>query len=124
MEARFGKGFRKLEVVKEAHVLVKMIYEATKVFPQDERFGLTSQLRRAVVSVPTNIIEGQARVSKKEFLNFLNIANSSLVEVEYLLGLSMDLGYLKKEDYEKIEDQRQKVAGYLVNLMKSVRNKL
>lgn len=124
MEARFGKGFRKLEVVKEAHFLVKMIYEMTKSFPRDELFGLTSQLRRAVVSVPTNIIEGQARISKKEFLNFLNIANGSLVEVEYLLELSLDLGYLGREDYEKIEDQRQKAAGYLINLMKSVRNKL
>jgi len=123
-ETRSDKGFRKLEVVKEAHFLVKMVYEVTKRFPRDELFGLTSQLRRAVVSVPTNIIEGQARVSKREFLNFLNIANGSLVEVEYLLGLSLDLGYLKREGYEKIEDQRQKVAGYLVNLMRSVRNML
>ncbi|MFQ6048578.1 MAG: four helix bundle protein [Phycisphaerae bacterium] len=53
-----------------------------------------------------------------------SLANGSLVEVEYLLGLSMDLDYLEKEDYEKIEDQRQKVAGYLINLMKSVRSRL
>ena len=121
MEIRANKGFRRLEVVKEAHVLVKMIYEATKSFPRDELFGLTSQLRRAVVSVPTNIIEGQVRVSRKVFLNFLNIANGSLVEVEYLLGLSMDLEYLKKEDYEKIEDQRRKVAVYLTRFIHSVR---
>ncbi len=121
MEARFNKGFRKLEVVKEAHVLVKMVYPATKEFPKNELFGLTSQVRRAAVSVPTNIIEGHARKSPKEFLNFLNIANGSLVELEYLLGLSWDLGYLEKVEYDKIEVQRRKVAGYLINLMKSLR---
>ena len=121
MEIRIGKGLRRLEVAKEAHLLVKMIYEVTRVFPRDELFGLTSQLRRAVVSVPTNIIEGQARVSNKEFLNFLNIANGSLVEVEYLLGLSLDLEYLKREDYEKIESQRRKVAVYLTRFIHSVR---
>lgn len=121
MEIRSGKGFRRLEVVKEAHVLVKRIYEVTKGFPRDELFGLISQLRRASISIPTNIIEGQARASKKEFLNFLNIANGSLVEVEYLLGLSMDLGYLKKEDYEKVENQRRKVAVYLTRFTRSLR---
>jgi len=121
MEIRTGKGFRRLEVVKEAHILVKMIYEVTKGFPRDELFGLTSQLRRAVVSTPTNIIEGQARASPKEFLNFLNIANGSLVEVEYLAGLALDLGYLKRDDYEKIENQRRKVAVYLTRFIRSVR---
>lgn len=121
MERRTDKGFRKLEVVKEAHVLVKLVYDVTKSFPRDELFGLTSQLRRAVISIPTNIIEGQARVSRKEFLNFLNIANGSLVEVEYLLGLSLDLGYLKRGDYEKIESQRRKVAVYLTRFIHSLR---
>lgn len=121
MEIRTGKGFRRLEVVKEAHILVKLVYEVSRTFPRDELFGLTSQLRRAVVSVPTNIIEGQARVGRREFLNFLNIANGSLVEVEYLLGLSLDLGYLKREDYDKIENQRRKVAVYLTRLYRSLR---
>jgi four helix bundle protein len=121
MALRKGKGFRKLEVVKEAHLLVKLVYKATRNFPRDELLGITSQLRRAVVSVPTNIIEGQARVSHKEFLKFLYIANGSLVEVEYLLGLSMDLGYLSEGRYEVIEDQRRKVAVYLTRLIKSVK---
>jgi len=116
-----NKGFRRLNVVQEAHVLVKTVYAATAKFPKDELFGLTSQIRRAAVSIPTNIIEGHARKSLKEFLNFLNIANGSLVELEYLLGLSWDLGYLAKSKYNEIEAQRQKVAGYLVNLMKSLR---
>ena len=118
---RRGKGFRNLEVIKEAHILVKLVYKATKKFPQDELFGMISQLRRAVVSIPTNIIEGQVRTSRKESLKFLYIANGSLVEVEYLWGLSMDLGYVSKEEYEKVEDQRRKVAVYLTRLIKSVR---
>ena len=122
MEIRAGKGFRRLEVVKEAHLLVKVIYEVTKKFPRDELFGLTSQLRRAVVSVPTNIIEGQARAGRREFLNFLNIANGSLVEVEYLLGLSSDLDYFKKEDYDRIENQRRKVAVCLTRVRRSLRD--
>ena len=114
------RGFRRLDVVKEAHVLVKAVYTETAGFPKGELFGLTSQIRRAAVSVPTNIIEGHARRSRKEFLNFLNIANGSLVELEYLLGLSWNLGYLEKSKYSEVEAQRQKVAGYLVNLMKSL----
>jgi four helix bundle protein len=121
MEIRNRKGFRRLEVVREAHTLVKMVYAATTEFPKNELFGLTSQIRRAAVSIPTNIIEGHARKSPKEFLNFLNIANGSLVETEYLLGLSLDLGYLTKEDYEKVENQRRKVAVYLTRFIKAVR---
>jgi len=100
------KGYKKLKVFQEAHNLVKEVYSVTERFPKSELFGLISQMRRSVVSVPANIIEGQARISKKEFKNFLSIANGSLVELEYYLELALDLHYLDKIQYENIEKQR------------------
>ena len=73
------------------------VYRLTSKFPSDERFGLTSQLRRAIVSVPTNIAEGSKRLTKADYARFLNIAEGSLAESEYLLLLSRDLGYLAAE---------------------------
>lgn len=73
------KGYRKLKVWGKAHKFAMEIYKTSKVFPKEEIYGLTSQIRRAAFSVSLNIVEGQASVSKKEFLNFLNIANRSLV---------------------------------------------
>jgi four helix bundle protein len=117
-------GYRKLRIIEEATELVKLVYEITKIFPQSELFGLVSQIRRATVSVPTNIIEGHARVSRKEFLKFLGIANGSVVEVEYLLYLSKELGFIKEKDFLKVEAQRAKVAVYLIKLIKSVRKQI
>ena len=77
-----------------------------------------------MVLVPTNIVEGCARTSRKEFLQFLSIANGSIVEVEYLLFLSSELGFLKKGKYSEVEDQRRKVAVYLYKFTKSVRSQL
>ena len=70
------------------------VYRLTKNFPPDERYGLTSQLRRAVLSVPTNIAEGSKRQTNPEYARFLNIAEGSLAETEYLMMVSRDLGYL------------------------------
>ena len=77
-----------------SHALVLQVYRLTKNFPPDERYGLTSQLRRAVLSVPTNIAEGSKRHTNPEYARFLNIAEGSLAETEYLLMVSRDLGYL------------------------------
>jgi four helix bundle protein len=89
--------FSKLQVWQRSHKLVLDIYRASSTFPNAERFGLTSQLRRATLSVPTNIAEGPKRKSGVEFARFLNIAEGSLSETEYLLIVSRDLGYLKAE---------------------------
>src|SRR5262245_47539385 len=87
--------FTEIRVWQRAHALVLDVYRATQQFPKEERYGVTSQLRRAAVSVPTNIAEGSKRDSNAEYSRFLNIAEASMAETEYLLLLSRDLGYLQ-----------------------------
>ena len=87
--------FTKLLVWQRSHKLVLAIYWASGGFPRSEQFGLTSQLRRAVLSVPANIAEGSKRQSQSDFARFLNIAEGSLAETEYLLMVSRDLGYIE-----------------------------
>ena len=118
------KGYKKLEVWKKAHEFVLLTYKYTKEFPKFELFGLTSQIRRAVVSITANIVEGQASNSKRDFLNFLNMANRSLVETEYLLETALDLMYLSKDKFEQLESIRVSVGNLLNGLIRSLRNKL
>ena len=87
--------FTKLLVWQRSHKLVLAIYGASVGLPRSEQFGLTSQLRRAALSVPTNIAEGSKRQSQSDFARFLNIAEGSLAETEYLLMVSRDLGYIE-----------------------------
>lgn len=115
------KGYQKLKVYQEAHKLVKDIYFLTENFPKSEMFGLISQMRRAAVSVVANIIEGHARASKKEFKQFLSIANGSLVELEYYLELSTDLNYINKSQYEKVDEQRTLVGSLLGGFLRYFR---
>lgn len=89
--------FTDLKVWQRSHALTLNVYEVTREFPSDERFGLISQVRRAAASVPTNIAEGSKRRSAPEYARFLNIAEASLAETEYLLMLSRDLNYLPPE---------------------------
>ncbi len=86
--------YTKLQVWQRSHSLVLTVYKMTASFPSSEKSGLTSQLRRAASSVPTNIVEGSKRITRQDFARFLNIAEGSLSETEYLLILSRDLGYL------------------------------
>ncbi|MFZ0961199.1 MAG: four helix bundle protein [Terriglobia bacterium] len=86
--------FQDLKVWQRSHGLVLEIYQLSKDFPGSERFGITSQLRRAAVSVPTNIAEGTKRLGSQDFVRFINIAEGSLAEAEYLVMLSVDLAYL------------------------------
>ncbi len=91
------RDFKKYNIWKESHLLTLKIYEITTTFPDNEKFGLVSQIRRAMSSVPTNISEGCGRDSDIEFKRFLTIAQGSICEVEYLVILSKDLNYL---DYQ------------------------
>jgi four helix bundle protein len=95
-----GKNYRDLIVWQKAIELVGEIYKITKLFPQEELYGLTSQIRRAAISVPSNIAEGQGRKTKKEFAHFLSIAHGSLRELETQLIISKHLEYANSEVVE------------------------
>lgn len=112
--ARVEKGFRKLIVWQRAHHLVLLVYQITEKFPKHEMFGLTSQLRRAAVSVPANIAEGYASGGQGQFGRYLNIAQGSLAEAEYYLILAFDLKYLAQTEYDQAEAIRAE-SGYLLH---------
>jgi len=89
-----ARDHRRLRVYHEAHALTISIYKQTRDFPRDEWFGIRAQVRRAAVSIATNIVEGNARRSTPEYVNFLNVARGSAAEVAYLVLLASELGYL------------------------------
>src|SRR3989454_8311631 len=96
--------YERLHAWRECHELALATYQATKVFPVEERYGLTSQARRAAFSAAVNIVEGSARRSRKEFRRFLDIALSSLSEVGYALRFSKEAGILNEEDWPGLSD--------------------
>ncbi|MBI3182535.1 MAG: four helix bundle protein [Myxococcales bacterium] len=104
----------------EAHALVQDAYKLSLGLPKDERYGITSQLRRAAVSVPSNIAEGTKRASAREYARFLNVAEASLVEAEYLLMLARDLGLLPATEVSPFFPRIDRVARMLHALRKSV----
>ena len=114
------KGYKKLIVWQKADELVYEVYLETKKFPKDEIYAITSQLRRAAISIPTNIVEGTGRQGKKELKQFLNIALGSLAETEYLLEFCFRLNYLSEENYQYLESLRYQVGGLLWKLYKSL----
>jgi four helix bundle protein len=114
------KAYHKLMIWQRAHDLVLEVHRATADFPKHEMFGLISQLRRASYSVASNIVEGHARRSKKEFRQFLTIATGSLAELEYHLELAKDIGYLEDQDYRNLEDRRAEVGYLLSKFIKSL----
>ena len=114
------KAYRKLIVWQKADELAYHVYIESKKFPREEVFGLTSQLRRAVISVPTNIVEGMGRQGRNERKQFINIAIGSLMEVEYLLDFCFRVQHLSKEGYQKLEAIRKNVGALLWGLYRSI----
>ena len=114
------KGYRKLIVWKKADELAFQAYKATESFPPEETYGITSQLRRAVLSVPTNIVEGYGRQGKNELKRFINTALASLAEVEYLLDFCLRLRYLHGRQHEKLQGLRQEAGNLLWKFYKSL----
>jgi four helix bundle protein len=119
-ERRGGANYRDLRVWDTAMSLVLEVYRITDSFPQAERFGLTSQLRRAAVSVPSNIAEGHARTTRGEYKNCLSIARGSVVEVEVQLTLAEQLGYVQSSGLAKALDHCDAISRMITNLKRAL----
>ncbi|MEA3306771.1 MAG: four helix bundle protein [Elusimicrobiota bacterium] len=114
------RGYKKLIVWQKADDLAYQVYIETKTFPKHEIYGIVSQIRRAALSVPTNIVEGSGRQGKKELKQFVNIALGSLAETEYLLDFCLKLKYLSFEKHEVLQSLRQEVGNLLLKFYKSL----
>jgi four helix bundle protein len=115
------QDYRKLQVWEKAHALVLAVYEATRAFPKDELYGLTSQLRRCSSSIPSNIVEGCGRSSNAELAKFLHYALGSANELEYQLLLSRDLGFLSPERHPHLAANTVEVKRMLSGLIAKLR---
>ena len=113
--------FEKLDVWQNSRSLVKDIYLLTANFPSDEKFGVCSQIRRASMSISANIAEGMSRNTDKDKARFLNQSYSSAIEVVNFLILSLDLQYLKEEDYIQLREQVEKITNQLQALSKRIK---
>ena len=116
-------SFFDLEVWQLAHKLVLDFYKAAENFPKKEEYRLTSQLLRAVVSIPTNIAEGKGRNTLKDYIHFLIIARGSLEETKYLLYLSKDLGYIDEQVYCTLQEQLNLIGKKLNSLINALKSK-
>ncbi len=117
------RNYRELKVWQAAMDLAERCYLVTKGFPKDELFGMTSQIRRAAVSVPANIAEGQGRRSRKEFLHFLSTARGSLMELETHLILCQLVGLLEAQDVEALLSLADEISRMLSGLRRSLEKK-
>jgi four helix bundle protein len=117
------KPHKKLDVWQAAMKSTTMIYKLTNKLPEEEKFGLIPQMRRAAISIPCNIAEGAARQGKREFKNFLSIAQGSLSELDTQLDLAILLGYVRSEDLQEIGDQLLRIDKMLSGLIRSLTNR-
>ena len=117
------KSYRDLEVWQKGMSLAKDVYQVTSRFPADEKFGLVNQIRRAVVSIPSNIAEGHARSGTAEFKHFISIALGSLAEMETQIILSSELGYLNKKEMTGLLEQLDIIGKMLRGLYKALGRK-
>lgn len=114
--------YKKLKVWEDAHQFTIDIYNITKKFPNNEQYGLTSQIRRSSSSVPTNIVEGCGQLDNGNLIRFLGIAKGSAFETEYQLLLSKDLNYITNEEYKLLLAKIQSIIHMLIALIKSLKN--
>jgi four helix bundle protein len=118
-----ARSYRELLVWQKAKALAAQTYKATANFPKTETYGLTSQIRRAAVSVASNIAEGQGRLTSGEFQHFLGQARGSLLEAETQLAIALDLGFIGQETYAGLDRESYQVLGLLDRLINSLRQK-
>ena len=117
------QDFRNLKVWHKAHALTLDVYRETRKFPSDERYGLTSQLRRSCSSTPANLAEGCGRSGDIDFARFVNIAMGSACETDYHLLLARDLNYLSEDAYNSLTEQVSEVKRMLSSFEQTLRNK-
>jgi four helix bundle protein len=118
------QSYKELEVWQMAMDLAEQCYRTTRSFPRDELFGLTSQIRRAAVSIPANIAEGQGRDHTKEFLHFLSVARGSLMETETHLLLSGRIGLINQEILDPLLELTARIGRMLAGLRKALAKRL
>jgi four helix bundle protein len=112
------KTHKDLVVWQDSRKLVSVIYELTSKFPQEEVYSLTAQIRRASISIPSNLAEGAARDSNKEYIHFLFIALGSVAELDTQLIIAKDLNFISNEDFDTISEQLDKIGKMLSGLIK------
>jgi len=117
------RNFKNLDIWKEGRILTKNIYLLTKSLPEDERFGLTSQIKRCIVSIPSNVAEGSAKESQKDFARFLQISLGSCFELESHLILCSDLGMGNQNDVEENLKNIQRLQKKIYSFIKYVNSK-
>ena len=119
-----NRAHKKLEVWQEGVVLATSVYELTESFPKSEIYGLVSQMRRAVVSIPSNIAEGAARFCTKEFAQFLSIAGGSLSELDTQMEIAFKLGFIESAQKKEIDNKIDSISAKLAGLINKVRKGL
>ena len=113
-------SYKNLEAYKESKTLVKQVYALLKKFPKEETYALCDQLRRAVISVPSNIAEGSGRTSAKDQAHFFEMAFGSLMEVDCQIDIAQDLGYIAQHDMDIINEQISRVAALLSGMRRKI----
>ncbi|WP_417196217.1 four helix bundle protein [Bizionia sp.] len=122
MESSKNSTFRKLLVWQKSMALVTLIYSEVMVFPPDELYALTSQIKRSATSIPSNIAEGYGREEKKDYLRFLNIALSSLFELQTQLEIAYNLKFLKQDNFNKLYNDSRKIERMLSSFIRKIKN--
>ena len=116
------KSYRDLIVWQKSVAMVTLVYKLLKVFPKDEKFGLTAQLKRSSVSVPSNIADGYGRNSIKDYIRFLNISRGSLYEVQTQFQIALNLKFIKEKDLEEIKSLSMEIEKMLNSLISKLKH--
>ncbi|MEW6664834.1 MAG: four helix bundle protein [Thermodesulfobacteriota bacterium] len=114
------KSIEELDVFKLAHETTLEVYQITRAFPEDEKFGLTTQMRRAAFSIPMNLAEGAGRLNTKEYRQFVGVARGSASELRYQVTLARDLGYLEHEIHDELHAKVDRIGKMLTALSKAL----
>lgn len=117
------KTYRELIVWEKSMTLVNQIYKVSKQFPADENFGLTSQLRRSAISVPSNIAEGYGRNSLNDYIRFLNISVGSLYEIQTQIEIAFNLNYVEKNHFYELYDNTKEIERMMSSLIRKLKEK-